>query len=192
MSKELPVISASDFRKGTKVLVRGEPHVVLDFQHNKMGRGGALVRAKLKNLITGSTFEENFRSGEKFDDPQLQRKDMQYLYEEDGLYNFMDQESYDQVALNKDNLEDVLGYLKEQEIYQMLYFDEKPIGVTAPLFIELTVTETPPGVKGDTAQGGGNKPATLETGFVVQVPLFVNEGDVIKIDTRDGSYIERV
>lgn len=186
------MISASDFRKGTKVLVRGEPHVVLDFQHNKMGRGGALVRAKLKNLITGSTFEENFRSGEKFDDPQLQRKDMQYLYEEDGLYNFMDQESYDQVALNKDNLEDVLGYLKEQEVYQMLYFDEKPIGVTAPLFIELTVTETPPGVKGDTAQGGGNKPATLETGFVVQVPLFVNEGDVIKIDTRDGSYIERV
>ena len=186
------MISASDFRKGTKVLVRGEPHVVLDFQHNKMGRGGALVRAKLKNLITGSTFEENFRSGEKFDDPQLQRRDMQYLYQEDGLYNFMDQESYDQVALNKENLEDVLGYLKEQEVYQMLYFNEKPIGVTAPLFVELKVVETPPGVKGDTAQGGGNKPATLETGFVVQVPLFVNEEDVIKIDTRDGSYIERV
>jgi elongation factor P len=186
------VISASDFRKGTKVLVRGEPHVVLDFQHNKMGRGGALVRAKLKNLITGSTFEENFRSGEKFHDPQLQRKDMQYLYEEDGLYNFMDQESFDQIALNKENLEDVLGYLKEQEVYQMLFFDEKPIGVTPPLFIELKVAETPPGVKGDTAQGAGNKPATLETGFVVQVPLFVNEGDVIKIDTRDGSYIERV
>jgi elongation factor P len=116
------VIAASDFRKGTKVLIRNEPHVVLDFNHNKMGRGGALVRAKLKNLITGTTFEENFRSGEKFDDPQLQRKDMQYLYEEDGLYNFMDQESYDQIALNKNNLEDVLGYLKEQEVYQMLFF----------------------------------------------------------------------
>jgi len=157
-----------------------------------MGRGGALVRAKLKNLISGSTFEENFRSGEKFENPQLERRDMQFLYEEDGLYNFMDQESYDQVALNKDNLEDVLGYLKEQEIYQMLYFKDRPIGVTPPLFLNLKVSETPPGVKGDTAQGGGNKPATLETGLVVQVPLFVNEGDTLKIDTRDGSYIERV
>lgn len=186
------MISATDFRKGTKVLIRNEPHVVLDFQHNKMGRGGALVRAKLKNLITGSTFEENFRSGEKFDNPQLERRSMQYLYEEDGLFNFMDQESYDQVALNKENLEDVLGYLKEQEIYDMLYFKDKPIGVTPPLFMQLKVIETPPGVKGDTAQGGGNKPAKLESGLVVQVPLFVNEEDLIKIDTRDGSYIERV
>lgn len=186
------MISASDFRKGTKILVRGEPHVVLDFQHNKMGRGGALVRAKLKNLITGASFEENFRSGEKFEDPQLERREMQYLYEQDGLYQFMDQESYDQVALNKENLEDVLGYLKEQEVYQMLYFSDRPIGVTPPLFLNLKVSSTPPGVKGDTAQGGGNKPATLETGLVVQVPLFVNEEDVIKVDTRDGSYIERV
>jgi len=186
------VIAATDFRKGTKILLRDEPHVVLDFKHNKMGRGGALVRAKLKNLVTGSSFEENFRSGEKFSDPQLERRDMQYLYVDDTLYNFMDQESFEQVALNRDVLEDVVGYLKEQEIYQMLYFDDKPIGVTAPLFIELKVTETPPGVKGDTAQGGGNKPATLETGLVVQVPLFVNEDDVLKIDTRDGSYIERV
>lgn len=186
------MISATDLRKGTKILLRDEPHMVLDFQHNKMGRGGALVRAKLKNLISGSSFEETFRSGEKFDNPQLERKDMQYLYEQEGLYNFMDQESYDQIALNKDALEDVLGYLKEQEIYQMLFFKEKPIGVTPPLFMNLQVTDTPPGVKGDTAQGGGNKPATLETGLVVQVPLFVNEGDVIKVDSRDGSYIERV
>lgn len=186
------MIAASDFRKGTKILLRGEPHVVLDFQHNKMGRGGALVRAKLKNLVTGSSFEENFRSGEKFDDPQLERKEMQYLYVDDSLYNFMDQESFEQVALNKDVLEDVVGYLKEQEIYQMLYFSGRPIGVTPPLFVVLTVTSTPPGVKGDTAQGGGNKAATLETGLIVQVPLFVNEGDSIKVDTRDGSYIERV
>lgn len=186
------MISATDFRKGTKILLRGEPHMVLDFQHNKMGRGGALVRAKLKNLVSGSTFEENFRSAEKFDDPQLERKDMQFLYIDDALYNFMDQESFEQVALNKDVLEDVVGYLKEQEIYQMLYFNEKPIGVTPPIFVELKVTSTPPGVKGDTAQGGGNKPATLETGLVVQVPLFVDEGDVVKIDTRDGSYIERI
>lgn len=186
------MISATDFRKGTKILLRGEPYLVLDFQHNKMGRGGALVRAKLKNLVTGSTIEENFRSSEKFDDPQLERKEMQFLYEDDGLYNFMDQESFDQIALNKENLTDVLGYLKEEINYDMLYFDDKPIGVTPPLFMELKVTETPPGVKGDTAQGGGNKPATLETGLVVQVPLFVNEEDVIKVDTRDGSYIERV
>ena len=186
------MIAATDFRKGTKILLRGEPHVVLDFQHNKMGRGGALVRAKLKNLVTGSSFEENFRSGEKFDDPQLERKEMQYLYVDDELYNFMDQESFEQVALNKDVLEGVVGYLKEQEMYQMLYFNEKPIGITPPLFVQLKVTSPPPGVKGDTAQGGGNKPATLETGLVVQVPLFVDEGDVLKIDTRDGSYIERV
>lgn len=186
------MISATDLRKGTKILLRGEPHTVLDFQHNKMGRGGALVRAKLKNLISGSSFEETFRSGEKFDNPQLERRDMQYLYEQEGLYNFMDQESYDQIALNKESLEDVLGYLKEQEVYQMLFFNEKPIGVTPPLFLNLMVKDTPPGVKGDTAQGGGNKPATLETGLVVQVPLFINEEDVIKVDTRDGSYIERV
>jgi len=186
------VISATDFRKGTKVLIRKEPHIVLDFKHNKMGRGGALVRAKLKNLMTGTTFEENFRSAEKFENPELERRNMQYLYEEDGLFNFMDQESFEQVALNKENLEDVLGYLKEQETYEMLYFQDKPIGITPPIFIQLKVIETPPGVKGDTAQGGGNKPATLESGLVVQVPLFVNEEDYIKIDTRDGSYIERV
>ena len=186
------MISATDLRKGTKILLRDEPHIVLDFNHNKMGRGGAMVRAKLKNLISGSTFEENFRSGEKFHDPQLERRDMQFLYKDDELYNFMDQESFEQVSLNEENIEDVVGYLKEQESYQMLYFNEKPIGVTPPLFINLLVTDTPPGVKGDTAQGGGNKPAKLETGLMVQVPLFINEGDVLKIDTRDGSYIERV
>ncbi len=186
------MISATDFRKGTKILLRDEPHVVLDFQHNKMGRGGALVRAKLKNLITGSSFEENFRSEQKFENPQLERRSMQYLYSDGDLYNFMDQESYDQVALNKDVLEDVLGYLKEQEAYEMLYFRERPIGVTPPLFMILQVTETPPGVRGDTAQGGATKPAKLETGVTIQVPLFVNEGEKIKVDTRDNSYIERV
>lgn len=186
------MISATELRKGTKILLRDEPYIVLDFQHNKMGRGGALVRAKLKNLVTGSTIEENFRSGEKFSNPELERRDMQFLYEDDGIYHFMDQKSYDQVGLNKESIEDVVGFLKEQEAYQMLYFNDKPIGVTPPLFMELKVVETPPGVKGDTAQGSGNKPATLETGLVIQVPLFVHEGEVLKIDTRDGSYIERV
>ncbi len=186
------MISATDFRKGTKFLLRDEPHLVLDFQHNKMGRGGALVRAKIKNLITGSTFEETFRSEQKFDEAGLERKSMQYLYEDGGLYNFMDQDSYDQVSLNKEALEDVIGYLKEQEVYDMLYFKDNPIGVTAPLFMNLKVKETPPGVRGDTAQGGATKPAVLETGVTILVPLFVNEDDVIRVDTRDGSYIERV
>lgn len=185
------MISAGDFRKGTKVLHRGEPHLVLDFQHNKMGRGGALVRAKLKNLITGSSFEENFRSEQKFEDPQLEYKSMQFLYKDADLYTFMDQDSYEQVELNKDVLEDVLGYLKEQETYQMLYFSDRPIGVTPPMTMLLKVVDTPPGVRGDTAQGGATKPAKLETGFALQVPLFVNEGDVIKIDTRTGEYLER-
>ena len=186
------MISTSDFRKGIKIMHRGEPHMVVDFAHNKMGRGGALVRAKLKNLITGSTFEENFRSEQKFDDPQLERKDMQYLYADGGLYHFMDQDSYEQVPVSKDVLEDVLGYLKEQESYDMLYFKDKIIGVTPPISMIFEVKETPPGVRGDTAQGGATKPATLETGIVVQVPLFVNEGDKIKVDTRTGVYVERV
>ena len=190
--KESFVISATDLRKGVKILFRDEPHIVLDYNHIKMGRGGAIVRAKLKNMISGSAFEETFRSAEKFENPNLERKDMQYLYVVDGLYNFMDQSSYDQIALNQDALEDVLGYLKEQEIYQMLYFKDRPIGVTAPLFMNLLVKETTPGIRGDTAQGGATKPATLETGLVLQVPLFINEGDVLKVDSRDGSYIERV
>ncbi len=186
------MISATDFRKGSKFLLRDEPHLVLDFQHNKMGRGGALVRAKIKNLITGSTFEETFRSDQKFDDPQLERKSMQFLYEDGGLYNFMDQDSYDQVSVSKDILEDVLGYLKEQEAYDTLYFKDRLIGITPPISMIFTVKETPPGVRGDTAQGGSTKPAVLETGITIQVPLFVNEGDKIKVDTRTGVYTERV
>ncbi len=166
--------------------------MVIEFNHNKTGRGGALVRAKLKNLLTGSSFEENFRSGEKFENPQLEYRQMQYLYEQDGLYNFMDQDSFDQVALNKDSLEEVDGYLKEQTVYDMLYYRERPIGVTAPLHMELAVVDTPPGVRGDTAQGGATKPAKLETGITIQVPLFVNEGDIIKVDTRTDCYIERM
>ncbi len=186
------MISTSDFKKGGKILFREEPYMIIDFQHVKPGKGGAFVRTKMKSMITGLIHEETFRSGEKFPAPDLEYKKMQYLYEDDGLYNFMDQESYEQVALNKNQLEEVLDYLKEQEIYTILYFNDGPIGVTPPLFMELEIKETPPGVRGDTAQGGATKPATLETGKVVQVPLFVNEGEFIKIDTRDGSYIERV
>lgn len=186
------MIATSDFKRGTKILFRDAPYMVVEFQHVKPGKGGAFMRTKMKNMITGLIHEETFRSGEKFPSPDLEYKDLLYLYEDSGLYNFMDQDSYDQIALNASQLEDVLKFLKEQTVYTILYFQEKPIAVNAPMFMNLLVTETPPGVKGDTAQGGGNKPATLETGLVVQVPLFVQEGDIIKVDTRDAKYIERV
>lgn len=186
------MISASEFKKGAKLLYEGQPYSVLEYHHVKPGKGGAFMRTKMRNLITGLVHEETFRSEEKFQTPDLEYKDMQYLYKDDGLYQFMDQESYEQVALGKDQISDIMPFLKEQIVYTVLYFDGRPIGVSAPLFMELQVTETPPGVRGDTAQGGGTKPATLETGLVVQVPLFVNEGDILKIDTRDESYIERI
>ncbi len=166
--------------------------MVLDYQHVKPGKGGAFIRTKMKNMITGLIHEETFRSGEKFPSPDLAYRQMQYLYKDGQLYNFMDQESYDQVSFNAEQLEEVEKLLKEQEVYTVLYFGEKAIGVTAPMFMELKVQETPPGVRGDTAQGAATKPATLETGLVIQVPLFVNEGELLKIDTRTGTYIERV
>ena len=186
------MVATSDFKKGTKILFKNEPYMVLEFTHVKPGKGGAFVRTKMKNMITGLVREETFRSGEKFPSPELEYKDMQYLYPEADLYNFMDQESFEQIALGKDQISDVLDFLKEQIVYTILYFQGRPIAVTPPMFMELEVKETMPGVKGDTAKGGATKPATLETGFVVQIPLFVNEGDKVRIDTRDGSYMERV
>ncbi len=186
------MILASEFKRGTKILYKNEPYMVHEYQHVKPGKGGAFMRTKMKNLITGLMHEETFRSEEKFPSPDLAYRDMMYLYEENGLYQFMDQGSYEQIALNKDQLEEVKDFLKEQTVYTALYFGERPIGVTAPIFMELKVTETMPGVRGDTAQGGATKPATLESGLVLLVPLFVNEGDVLKIDTRDSRYVERV
>lgn len=186
------MIATSDFKKGAKILFRDEPYQIVDFQHVKPGKGGAFVRTKMKNMITGLIREETFRSGEKFEKPDLVYRDMQFLYAEDGHYNFMDQENYDQMTFDENHIEDVKDYLKEQTTYTVLYFEGQPISVNPPLFMELTVTETTPGVRGDTAQGGATKPATMETGLVVQVPLFVNEGDRIKVDTRDGVYVERV
>jgi elongation factor P len=186
------VISTSDFRKGAKILFRDQPYLVIEFHHVKPGKGGAFVRTKMKNMLTGLLHEETFRSGEKFPQPDLQYKNMQYLYQDGSNYDFMDQDSFEQVSLSKTQLEEVLDYLKEQVIYIVLYFEDRPIAVTPPLHMELEVKETPPGVKGDTAQGAGSKPATLETGMVIQVPLFVTEGDRIKVDTRTGEYIERL
>lgn len=186
------MISTSEFRKGAKILFREQPYVILEYHHVKPGKGGAFLRTKMKNMITGLVAEELFRSGEKFPTPDLEYKDMQYLYKDGDQYNFMDQESFEQILLTKEQISEVLDFLKEQEIYTVLYFEGRPIGVTAPLFLELTIIDTVPGIRGDTAQGGATKPATLETGLVLQVPLFVSEGDIIKVDTRDGKYVERI
>jgi elongation factor P len=185
------VLLPSDFRKGsTKILWNNEPWLIIDFQLVKPGKGGTYMRTKMKNLITGRMLEETFRSAEKFPEADLEYSQVQFLYADD-LYHFMDQASYEQVDFNKEQIEDVIKYLKEGIIYNVIKFGGKPISVEPPVFMDLKVIETVPGVKGDTAQGG-NKPAKLESGLVVSVPLFVNEGDVLKVDTRENKYIERV
>lgn len=186
------MISTTDFKKGKKILFNNAPYMVLDYVSVKPGKGGAYIRTKMKNMLTGLVHEETFRSGEKFEQPNLENKDMQYLYEDNGLYNFMDTENFEQFSFNKDQIEEALNFLKEQETFNIVYFNERPISVTPPMFIELKVIQTPPGVRGNTAQGGATKPATLETGLVLNVPLFVNEGDILKIDTRTTEYIERI
>ncbi len=184
--------STSDFRKGLKILFRDEPYMILEYLLVKPGKGGTYLKTKMKNMLTGLVHEETFRSSEKFSEPNLNYKEVAYLYADNDLYNFLDQENYEEISLDKDHLDEVLPYLKEQAIYTVLYFNGKPISVTPPMFMELKVMETTPGVKGDTAQGSGSKPAKLETGLVLQVPLFVQEGDMIKIDTRDSKYIESI
>jgi len=185
------VLQPSDFRKGsTKILWNGEPWLVVDYQSVKPGKGGTYMRTKMKNLITGRMLEETFRSAEKFPEPDLELFQMQFLYADD-LFHFMDQGSFEQVDFNADQVETVKDYLKEGVIYNVLKFEGNPISVEPPVFMELKVVETVPGVKGDTAQGG-NKPAKLETGLVVSVPLFINEGDLLKVDTRENKYIERL
>ncbi len=185
------MISTSDFRRGqSKLLWNGHPWVVVEFHHVKPGKGGAFVRTKMKNLKTGVLVEETFRSGEKFEEPDLEYMNIKFLYADD-LYHFMDQGSYEQIDFAKNQIETIHLYLKEGEQYRLVMFEGLPISVEAPNFMNLKIKNTVPGVKGNTAQGG-SKPATLETGVVVQVPLFVNEGDMIKVDTREDKYIERV
>jgi len=183
--------STPDFRKGLKIELNGEPFVIVDFLHVKPGKGGAFVRTTLKSLLSGNVIDRTFRSGEKVDKPDLEERTMQYLYETDGQFYFMDSETYEQSFLTEEQLGDSRSYLQENVEITVLFHNAKPIGVDVPIFVELRVASTEPGVKGDTA-GGATKPATLETGMTVQVPLFINEGDVLKIDTRTGKYMERV
>jgi len=188
----IDLVSTSDFRRGLKIEFKGEPCEIVDFQHVKMGRGGAIVRTKLKSLRTGNILEETFRSGEKFESPQLEEKKMQYLYTQDGMYYFMDEETYEQVPFTIDQLGDAKNFLKENMVVGILYWKGIPLSVEVPIFVELLVKKTDPaGFRGDTASGGG-KPATLETGVVVKVPFHINEGDTIRVDTRTSEYIERV
>jgi elongation factor P len=185
------MISTNDFRNGMTIDLDGVLYNILYFQHVKPGKGGAFVRTRLKNLRTGAVIDKTFRAGEKVELALLDKRRMQYLYREVGSYHFMDQETYEQITLEEEELGDSTRFLKEGMVVDMPLYEGKPVGVELPIFVELKVTETAPGVKGDTASGG-SKPATLETGAVVQVPLFIEAGDIIKVDSRTGEYVERV
>lgn len=183
--------STADFKKGLKIVFNSEPYEIVDFQHVKMGRGGAIVRTKMKNLKTGYIIENTFRSGEKVEKPELEAKNMQYLYSSEEGFVFMDNESYEQTVVSESLVGEAKNWIIENMNLTVNFFEGKVIGVEVPTFVELKVVETVPGIKGDTVSGGG-KPAKVETGATINVPLFVNEGDIIKIDTRTGTYIERV
>ncbi len=183
--------STAQFRKSLKIELSGEPFVIVDFQHVKPGKGGAFVRTKMKSLISGNVLDKTFRSGEKVDVPDLEEKKMSFLYRDDSGFCFMDSETYDQMMLKEDQIGSAMEYLKENIEVEVLFHNGIPIGIDLPMFMELTIAETDPGIRGNTASGG-SKPAKLETGKTVQVPLFLNEGDIIKVDTRTGEYIERV
>ncbi|PYM99885.1 MAG: elongation factor P [Candidatus Rokuibacteriota bacterium] len=183
-------VSTAEFKKGLKIQFDGEPYSIVDFQHVKPGKGGAFVRTKLKHMRQGRVIDNTFRSGEKVELVDFEDKHMQFLYKDDR-FHFMDMETYDQVSLSEDEVGDVALYLKDNTEVEVLYIDGSPVSLELPNFIELAVARTDPGVRGDTAQGG-TKPATLETGAVVQVPLFLNEGDIVKVDTRTGEYLGRV
>ena len=185
------MISAGDFRNGITLEIDGQVVQIMEFQHVKPGKGAAFVRTKLKNVINGGVVERTFRPTEKFPQARIDRVDMQYLYADGELYNFMNQETYDQVALNQDIIGDALKFVKENEMVKMCSHNGSVFAVEPPLFVELQITETEPGFKGDTATGA-TKPAIVETGATVYVPLFVEQGDVIKIDTRTGEYLSRV
>jgi len=185
------MISSGELRKGLTLELDGELYQVVDFQHIKTGRGSAQLRLKLHELRGGHNIERTFQANEKFTRARLDFKDMQYLYNDGGLYYFMDKETYEQMPLDASQLGNSLNYLKEGMSLQVSSYKGELMDVEMPITVELEVTETDPGFKGDTATGG-NKPAKLETGITVQVPLFVNQGDIIKVDTRNGSYLERV
>lgn len=185
------MIMAGDFRKGVTVEIDGQVWSISDFQHVKPGKGAAFVRTTLKNVMTGSVLERTFSPTDKYPKAHIETKEMQYLYSDGELYYFMDVETYDQLPLNHEQVEDAINYIVENETVKVRFYKGNPFSVEAPNFVELEVTETEPGFRGDTATGT-TKPATLETGFKLNVPLFVNQGDRIRVDTRTGEYMSRV
>ena len=184
------MLSANDFRTNMTITYEGDAWQIIEFQHVKPGKGAAFVRTKMRNLCTGAVIEKSFNPTERFENAMIDRREMNYLYESDGQYTFMDNETYEQMELSKDQLGDALNYLLENMTVKVIIYDNRILGVELPNTVEMKVVATDPGIRGDTATGG-SKPATMETGYVVKVPLFINEGDVLRIDTRSGEYIER-
>lgn len=182
--------STVDFRNGLKIEFEGDPYILVYFQHVKPGKGGAFVRTKMKNLKTGAVLEHTFRSGDKVEKPDLEDREMQFMYKMENQYHFMDTGSFEQIYLDEDHVGEAGNYLIENLSVKIQFYRGEPIGIDLPIFIVLRIAETEPGVRGDTVSGA-NKPAKLESGAVVQVPLFLNVGDRVKVDTRTGSYIER-
>jgi translation elongation factor P len=191
MKEEEIMISAGDFRNGITIELEGNIYQIIEFQHVKPGKGAAFVRTKLKNIKNGGVVEKTFRPTEKCPQARIDRKDYQYLYADGDLFNFMDVETYDQITLSKEDIGDALKFVKENEVVKMCSHNGSVFAVEPPLFVELQITDTEPGFKGDTATGA-TKPAVVETGATVYVPLFVEQDDVIKIDTRTGEYLSRV
>ena len=185
-------ISTNQFKNGTHIEIDGKIWKIIEFQHVKPGKGGAFVRTKLRRIEDGSVIDKTFRAGEKFRPVRTESKKMQYLYDSGDAAVFMDSQDYDQIEIAKDSLGDSMQWVLPNAEVDVLFVDEKPSDVQVPSAIEMKVTQTDPGLKGDTASGGGNKPATLESGVVVQVPLFIEEGESVRVDTRSGEYISRV
>ncbi len=188
--KEQAMYDSSDLRKGLKIVIDGEPYIITEFEFSKPGKGQALYRCKLKNMLTGYTMDRTYRSGDKFEPANLNEVKMQFLYKDGDGYHFMNMTTYEQIDMTEEQVGEAKNFLKENMEVSLLFFDETPISIDLPNFVELEVVDAPPGVKGDTATGA-TKPATLETGYTLQVPLFIEEGDILKIDTRTGQYVER-
>jgi elongation factor P len=185
------MISTADFRNGLRIQVEGDPYEIIEFQHVKPGKGGAFVRTKLRNLKTGNVNEKTFRAGEKFEEPPIEDREMQFLYAQGQEYYFMDTRTYEQISVMDTYLGEAKDFLKEGLVVKIIFYQGRPLGVQLPVFVELKIVETAPGVRGDTATGGA-KPATLETGAVIKVPFHIEQGATIKIDTRTRAYVERV
>ena len=184
------MIAAGDLRSGVKVELDGTPYVVTDYQWVKPGKGGAFMRTKLKNMKTGAISDRTFRTDEKLSKAEVEDRKVQFLYQDGDVYHFMDTQSFDQFTMGEKELGGATGFLKDGMVISVLFYRDEPVDVVLPTFVELRVVETDPGFRGDTASGG-SKPATLETNAVIQVPLFINVGDLLRVDTRSGTYVER-